>query len=105
MPSSGHFGAFLLSKPQLNHNSNQPQPNLTKVGFYVKMSLHTTKKTPCPQYLICYWHYFDDILKAGSLENLEQISTVIVTFVEVTFVLVTLVHIRNISPITDPILA
>ena len=33
----------------------------------------------------------------GSCEHLEQIPTVMVTFVQATFVLVTFVHIRNIS--------
>ena len=31
----------ILSKPQLNHNSIQPQPNITFVGLDLKMTLHT----------------------------------------------------------------
>ena len=51
---------------------------------------------------------FDETLKIGSWEHLEQIPTVTVTFVQAifvqaTFVLVTFVHIRNISAVTDPI--
>ena len=47
---------------------------------------------------------FDETLKIGSWEHLEQIPTVMVTFVQATFVLTTFVHIRNISAVTDPIL-
>ena len=37
-----------LSKPQLNHNSTQP--NITKVGFDMKMTvhLHLTPPSPAP---------------------------------------------------------
>ena len=34
--------ALLLSKPQLNHNSTQRQPNITSVWLDTKMTLHTT---------------------------------------------------------------
>ena len=47
---------------------------------------------------------FDKTLNIGSLEHLEQIPTVTVTFVQTTFVLMTVVHIRKISDVTDPIL-
>ena len=47
--------------------------------------------------------YFDETLKIGSWQHLEQIPTVTVTFVQETFVLVTFVHIRNISAVTDTI--
>ena len=52
---------------------------------------------------------FDETLKVGSWEHLEQTPTVTVTFVQATFVratfvLVTFVHIKNISAVTDPIL-
>ena len=43
-------------------------------------------------------------LNEGSWEHLEQNPNVTVTFVQATFVLVTFVHIRNISTVTDPIL-
>ena len=46
---------------------------------------------------------FDETLKIGSWEYLEQIPTVMVTFVQATFVLVTFVHIRNISAVSDTI--
>ena len=39
-----------------------------------------------------------------TLHTLPQIPNVMVTFVRATFVLVTFVHIRNISTVTDPIL-
>ena len=63
-----------------------------------------TTETQCQQYLSCYWPDFDETLKVGSCEHLEQIPTVRVTFVHATFVLATFVHIRNISAVTDPIL-
>ena len=49
----------VLSKPQLNHNSTQPQPNMTLVGLDMKMTLQTTPpphptQTQCQQYLSCY---------------------------------------------------
>ena len=64
---------------------------------------------PYPEYLSCYRPNFDQTLKVGSWDYLEQISTVEVTFVEAsfvqtTFVLATFVHIKNISAVTDPIL-
>ena len=43
-------------------------------------------------------------LKVGSLEHLEQIPTVMVTFVQAIFVLATFIHTRNISALSDPIL-
>ena len=44
---------------------------------------------------------FGKTIEVGSREHLEQISTVMVTFVQATFALATFVHIRNISAITD----
>ena len=38
--------AWKLSKPKLNHNSTQP--NITKVGFYMKMTLQPTPAPPPP---------------------------------------------------------
>ena len=96
------FGTF-LSKPQHNLNA--------KVGFYVKMTSHhhhqppspptTTTQTQCQEYLSCYWPNFDETSKVGSWEYPEQIPTVMLTFVQVTFVLATIIHIRNISDVTD----
>ena len=36
----------LLSNPQLNHNSAQPQHNITLVGLDMKMTLHATPPPP-----------------------------------------------------------
>ena len=70
-----------LSQPQLNRNLTQP--NITKVGFDMKMSLHIhpplpihhppTTQTQCQQYLSCYLADFDEILTVGSWEHLEHI--------------------------------
>ena len=46
---------------------------------------------------------FVETLKVGSWKHIEHIS-VIMTFVQTTFVLVIFVHNRNISAVTDPIL-
>ena len=43
-------------------------------------------------------------LNIGSCEYLEHILTVMVTFVQVTFVLATFAHIRNILAVTSLIL-
>ena len=53
---------------------------------------------------ICYLLDSDQTLKVGSCDNLEQIPTVTVIFVQATFVLATFVYIRNITAVTDPIL-
>ena len=66
--------------------------------------LHTLPKTQCRQYLSYHWPHFDQTLKIGYWDHLEQILSVAVTFVQATFVLVTFVHIRNILAVTDPIL-
>ena len=44
---------------------------------------------------------FDQILKVDSWDNIDQIPTVTVTSIQATFVLVTFVHIRNISAASD----
>ena len=92
---------------------SKPQPKLNPtVGFDLKMTLQPspppTTQTQSQQYLSCYWPDFDETLKVGSCEHLEQIPTDTVTFVhaifvQATFVLVTFVHIRNISAVTDTI--
>ena len=43
-------------------------------------------------------------LRVGPWDHLEQILTIAVTFEQATFFLATIVHIRNISAVTDPIL-
>ena len=63
----------------------------------------TTKGYAKKKYLSCYRPDFDETLQVGSWEHLEKIATVTVTFVQATFVLVTFVHIRNISAVTDTI--
>ena len=60
--------------------------------------------TQCQQYLSCYWPDFDETLKEASWNHLKQILAIKLTFVQATFVLVTFVHIRNISTVADPIL-
>ena len=71
----------------------------------MKMTLwhhhHQPPQTQCQQYLSCY--DFDQTWKTGSCDHPEQIPTVMVTFVQATFVLTTFVHIRNISVVTDQI--
>ena len=59
---------------------------------------------PYQEYLSCYWPDFDGTLKVACWKHLEQIPTIKLTFVQATFVLVTFVHIRNISTVADPIL-
>ena len=61
-------------------------------------------ETQCQQYLSCYWPDFDQALKIGFWDHLEQISSAMATFVQAIFVLVTFIHIKNISADTDPIL-
>ena len=79
---------FTLSNPRLNHNSTQPQPKITLVGFDMKMTLHPhpplTTQTQCQQYLSCYQPDFDETLSVDSWEHLEQIPIVKATFVLAT---------------------
>ena len=51
-------------------------------------------------YLSSYWPNFDQTLKVGFWDPLEQIPTVMTTFAKATFVLATSVHISNISMLT-----
>ena len=87
------------------------------LGLTIKLLCTTppTTETQCQEYLSCYWPDVDETLqvgsweqleqiptlKVGSCEHLEQIPTARVTFVHATFVLVTFVHIRNMSVVTD----
>ena len=59
-----------LSKPQLNHDSTQSQPNITLVGLDTKL---TFTPPPPPTH-------------THSWEHLGQILTVWVTLVQATFV-------------------
>ena len=90
---------------------SKPQPNLNAtVGFYAKMTLHHHHHHPptlnsmsaISQLLLTrFWPNF----KGRILGTSRTDSNIfMVTFVHATFVLVTLVHIRNISAVTDPIL-
>ena len=65
-----------------------PNPNLTSTQ---------RTETQCQQYLSCYSPDFDETLKVGSCEYLEQIPTVKVTFAHTTFVLVIYMSILGIS--------
>ena len=53
------------------------------------------------RYLSCYWPDFNQTVMVGSWDPLEQIPTVILTFVQATVVLATIVHIRNTSAVTS----
>ena len=55
-------------------------------------------------YLSSYWPDFDQTLKVGSWDPLEQIPTAMMTFVQATFVLVTFFYIKNMLAVTDLIL-
>ena len=59
----------------------QQQRNLNVVGGWTRKWLCTPPPPPptqtqCQQYLSCYWPDFDQTLKVGSWEHLEQIPTV-----------------------------
>ena len=56
------------------------------------------------EYLSCYWSDFDETLSVASWKHLEQVPTIKLTFVHATFALATIVHIKNILAVTDPIL-
>ena len=59
---------------------------------------------PYQQYLSCYRPDFDLTSKSAFLDHLQQMSTVMVKFVQATFNLATFVIISNISAVTEPIL-
>ena len=60
-------------------------------------------QTQGQQYLSSYRPDFDQTLKIGSWDHLEQILIVTVTFDWTIFVLATFVHFRNVSAVTEPI--
>ena len=74
-----------MSTMELSANNCQT-PNLTSTQDWVwhenDFAHPTTTETQCQQYLSCYWLDFDETLKVGSWEHLEQIPTVIVTSVQ-----------------------
>ena len=95
----------LSSNPQLNHSSTQTQRNITLIGLDMKMTLHThptPRKHNVSNISALTWLDFDETLKLGSWELLEEIAAVMVTFVQVqaTFVPMTFVHFRNIFSVT-----
>ena len=98
---------IFLSKPQLNVNSTTIQP---KLGLTRKWLCKPPHPTTPPQKLnvrnisAVTDPDFDQALNVVSWDYLEQILAVPVTFVQATFVLVTFVHIKIISAVTDPIL-
>ena len=122
-----HSPSFYLKSPVCNLNSPStllPPFFVISIGYCQKLNLTSPQRlgftrkwlcnhphhhlpppthTQCQQYLSCYWPDFDETLKGGSWEHIEQITTVTVTFVQATFVKVTFVHIRNISTVTDMI--
>ena len=83
----------IITKWEIWEKLSKPQPNLnTRLGLTIKWLCTTpphptTTETQCQQYLSCYWPDFDETLKVGSCEHLEQIPTIRVTFVQATFVL------------------
>ena len=109
-----NFGANILRALIFVKTSTQRQlnNNSTKVGFDTKMTLQTTPPHPTtpPQKLnvrnisAVTDPDFDQALNVVSWDYLEQNLAVAVTFVQATFVLVTFVHIKIISAVTDPIL-
>ena len=56
---------------------------------------------PYVEYLSCYQPDFDQTLKEGSWEHLEEFPNVMVIFVQTTHVLATFVHVSNISTVTN----
>ena len=113
----GFYTKMTLQPPPPTHHTNSKsaisQLLLTRYWWNFKGRLLGTSRTDsnchgdicpgniCPyqEYLNCYWPDFDETLKVDSWEHLEQIPTVMGTFVQVTFI-----HIKNISAVTDPIL-
>ena len=91
---------FWIKKCCQNPNPTSTQPNLTYVWVLHENDFAHPPTTTHRQYLIYTLPNFDQILKIGSCNHLEQIPIVTVTFVQTR-----LVHIRNISDVTDPIFA
>ena len=94
---SEHHFVLKISRP----------PNIAQKWLNTKIVLHTHhhhhKELLDQQYLNCYLPNFDETLKVGSWEDLKQIPTVRLTFVQAIFVLATFVQVKNISAVTDPI--
>ena len=56
----------------------------TKISFHTTTTTHH-KELLDQQYLSCYWPDFDETLKVGSWEHLEQIPIVRLTFAHVEY--------------------
>ena len=54
-----------------NHDSTQPQPNISLVGLDFAYPTPPAK-TQCQQYISCNWPNFDETLTVGSWEHLEH---------------------------------
>ena len=83
------------------------EPSLTDSDYQVEIcpgNICPGDICPYQEYLSCYSPDFDQTLKVCSWDHLEQIPTVMVTFVQTTFVLATFVHISNISAVNYLIL-
>ena len=81
--------SFLLSKPQLYLYPNSTQPNKTKVGFHIEMTLHHHHHPlgiQHQQYLSCSWPSLDKASELAFWGHLKWMSTVMVTFFQAKFV-------------------
>ena len=126
---------MIIDSENPNTTSTEPNLTLPKVGFYTKMTqtqyqsellltqfrpnfkvrvpgpsstdsdCHFSRKHLSGISQLCYWPNFDKKLKVDSWDLFEHIPTITITFVQTTLVFATFVHIRNISAVTDPIVA
>ena len=104
--SCGHHHSLIRSSPKFFLSNSSLSPVRLGVDFVLPLSQQELQKqeNPPTKNLSCYWPDFDDTLKVASWERLEQMLTVMATFVQATFVQVTFDHVRNISAVSDPIL-
>ena len=95
----------MLSTVQQNSSWQLSLAQLSPSLFHNKITL-VHPPPPRPQKLniniisAVTYQILNKALKVGSWENLKQIQTGTVTFIQVSFVLVTFVYIRNISDFT-----
>ena len=85
-----------------NPHSTSTQPNITLVRLDTKITLHSIPHHHLHKLNVSKISVVTDPMKLYMYvigKHLEQIPTVMATFVQTTFV-----HIRNISAVTDPIL-
>ena len=62
----------LLWQPQLEHNSTQPQPNITLVGFDMKMTLDKYNHPPAPPNPPQKLNVSNISVKVGLWDQLQQ---------------------------------